>query len=239
MVSLTFKHCCVDLIWGIGAHIPDLSSVDGFFDVIYLGIFIILSTAFDSRFYGSKPPTNIEKEVYQASLHFRSLLRIFSRRYSILLEGKAMSVTYVVDRMLGEFSAAAVVFAKSIHETQDEGFDDGDGRNGVTTSMFTGRIDNILQRSYPEIFPYFSRCVDRCHKFFLWNGPEVQILRRSEEVNTSLSELASFDELLDLPSQELYPSSPDPTLSTSIPPPGKHRDRGDSKDDELTKRCRI
>ena len=35
----------------VGVHIPDLSSKVDFFDVLYLGIFIVLSPAFNPQFY--------------------------------------------------------------------------------------------------------------------------------------------------------------------------------------------
>ena len=48
----------------LGAHIPDLSSEVEFFDVLYLGVFVILSSAFDGHFYnGQKPSIHLVKEI--------------------------------------------------------------------------------------------------------------------------------------------------------------------------------
>ena len=118
-----------------------MSSEDGFFDIIHLGIFIILSLAFDGRFYMTKPPHDVAEEAAFATLHFHSLLQIFSQRFFILLEGEVVAPSYVFHRMLGEFAAAAVVFAKAIRESQeatddgngeDKATDDGNGEDGVT-----------------------------------------------------------------------------------------------------------
>src|SRR5882762_4372594 len=106
-------------------NIPDLSSEEEFFDSLYLGIFVILSTAYDHRFYYSqKPPRPLSKEAAFAVTHFHSLLHIFSGRFIVVLEGEAVSVSYVVDRMLAEFAAASMVLAKGFYESQGYGSDD-------------------------------------------------------------------------------------------------------------------
>ena len=81
-----------------------------FFDVLYLGIFIVLSPAFNAQFYnGLTPsPTHLKEAMY-AVHHFYSLLHVFSQQYAIALEGEVVSHLYVVDRMMGEFAAASVV----------------------------------------------------------------------------------------------------------------------------------
>jgi hypothetical protein len=193
-----------------------------FFDVLYLGIFVILSPAFDRRFYKKPPPTTLVHEAAFAMDHFETILHDFSLRFVILLEGKAVSHFYVFHRMLGEFAAAAVVFAKAIRETQDEDCDDGNGEDGVTYAMFRSSVEKILRLSYLRIFPYYSRCVDRLHKHFVWTGPIVQILPRSEAFN----HVVPTGEVLDLPSNEIYLDTTPPNTHD-----GKRRDREDALDD--------
>jgi hypothetical protein len=182
-------------------------------DIIYLGIFAILSPAFDVRFYlGPKTPTNLIEEVAHAVLQFHSLLHIFSLRFIVLLEGELVTHSYVVDRMLGEFAAAAVGFAKAM-----DGFygkDDDKGQFGITSSVFVGLLEGILRGSHPNIFSYYSRCLDRNHKHFLWTGPKLQVLPRSEVINL-LVPLATTSELLDLPGHQIYDTNVDLTSSTS------------------------
>jgi hypothetical protein len=169
-------------------------------DIIYLGIFAILSPAFDSRFYGKTPPSLLE-EVANAVRHFHSLLHVFSQRFFVLLEGELISHSYIVNRMLGEFAAAAVVFAKGAHEFLGK---DGDGiEHGVSTSAFVELVEGILQESRPKVFPYYSRCLDRGHKHFIWTGPELQIFPRSEDFN-SIIPLVAACELLDHPRHQIY-----------------------------------
>ena len=120
-----------------------------FFDMVYLRIFVILSPAFDSCFYQTKPPTNIVEEAAFARKHFRSLLHIFSKRFFIHLEGDILPSAYVVDWMLAEFAAASVVFINSICECQGEVYDNGDTEYGVTSTSFRQSIEDILQRSFP------------------------------------------------------------------------------------------
>ena len=98
-----------------------MSSEEGFLDIIYLGIFVILSPAFDARFYlTTKPPATLIDEVAYAVRRFHSLLHVFSIRFLVLLDGETVLHSYVVDRMLAEFAAAAVVFAKDIHKANND-----------------------------------------------------------------------------------------------------------------------
>jgi hypothetical protein len=188
-----------------------VSSPTEFFDVVYLGIFIILSPAFDGRFYqtAKPPPPTLVDEVAYAVGHFQSLLNIFTKRFIILLDGKAISPLYTVNRMLAEFAAAAVVFAQDIHEYRYEGNDDGDYEDGIGVSKFRGEIECILQGSCPEVFAYYSCCLKKGHKHFLWTGPEVQILPRSSGLSAC--------ELRDLPGHSIYdPSEISAALTRSL-----------------------
>lgn len=99
----------------LGAHIPDMSLAEEFFDVLYLGVFVIVSSAFDPLIYSiPKPPATIKDEIAHAIQHFQMLLHVFSLRYFIVFDGQVVSHLYVVDRMLAEFAAASVLLAKGI-----------------------------------------------------------------------------------------------------------------------------
>jgi hypothetical protein len=70
-----------------------------FFDFLYLGIFILLSPAFDRRFYHTKnAPANVVAEVTHAIQHFYNLFHIFSSRFAIDLEGEVVVLSYVINR---------------------------------------------------------------------------------------------------------------------------------------------
>lgn len=188
----------------------------------------MLSPAFDSRFYRTPRPPVLGEEAAHAVRHFFCLLDIFSQRFIIFLDGVPVAHSYVVDRMLAEYAAAAVVFSKAIHEVQDkgQGDDDNEDDDRITSSMFTIRIERILERCYAEIFPYYSRCFDQGHKHFLWTGPEVQILLRTDALHSTIP-LTTTGELLDLPSHKIYIDSVD---TTPVPVVGKRHDRGESSD---------
>lgn len=212
-----------------------MSSVAEFFDILYLGIFVILSTAFDRRFYDSiNTPQTLLEEVAYAIGHFYSLLHIFSLRFIILLDGEAVAHSYVVDRMLVEFAAAAVVFAKEVPDAEDD-----EAKDVVTFSTFAGRIEGILQESYPTVFSYYSHCLDCRHKDFLWSGPQVQILPRSEDI-LSILPLTTLGELLDLPGHQIYTIGLDDVPPIPVAQIGKRHDRGDVVDlaDEQPKKRR-
>jgi hypothetical protein len=131
--------------------------------------------------------------------------------------------SYVVERMLGEFAAAAVAFAKAI-DIEKKDIDDG-----VSFSAFAGQVELVLQSNYPKTFSYYSRCLDLGHKHFLWTGPDVHIFLRSEE-NLFTTSAMSVGEMLDHPAHRIYPIILDPTPSTTISQVGKRRSTGKSVD---------
>lgn len=199
-----------------------MSSPIGFFDVIYLAVFIILSPAFDFRFYQSPKPLALVEEVAYALQHFYSFLHRFSHQYIILLEGEAVAASYLLHRMLGEFSAASVVFSQAIFESQQEGDENSDDDDGDDNhnehANFVRRIEGVLGQSHPQVIPYYSHCLHRGHKDFIWSGPDVQILRRTEAL-TSIILLTTAGELLDLPGHKIYDLDPATLPATSTPAP--------------------
>jgi hypothetical protein len=204
MVGVILMRCIPCLILQhLGAHIPDLSSEVEFFDVLYLGIFVILSSAFDGRFYDDqKPSIHLVKENACAVDHFYTLLKYFSEQFIVVLGGQPVSHLYVVDRMLGEFAAASVLLAKGIEELDaKEVSDEVDCR--IVNSACPGYVEAILQKSHPEVLPYYSRCLAHGHKDFLWTGPNVEIIPRSDSFKL-LVPLARKGEVRDLPSHQIY-----------------------------------
>lgn len=241
--DLQTEHPISNLINVVGGHIPDLSSVVEFFDVLYLGVFVILSSAFDGRVYrGSEPPLRHLKEIAHAVFHFQSLLHIFSRQFIIVLEGEAVAHSYVVDRMLAEFAAASAALAIAVRPPDVIAHSDDDDV-GVSSSEFRNQIEDILLKSHTDIIPYFSRCLGRGHKDFMWTGPKVQILPRSDDFASLISH-ATMGEMLDLPSHSIYTEDLDaapPTPLGTITQIGKRRARGSSlnlEDQQARKRIR-
>jgi hypothetical protein len=180
-------------------------------------------------------------EAASAISHFQSVIHIFGQRFIVVLEGESMSISYVVERMLGEFAAASVVLAKSIYNS--EGYDsDDEDENRISMTAFVKHIESILQKVYPEVFPYYVRCLDRGHKDFIWTGPDLQIFPRSDPTASVISFTRKGD-ILDLPSHQIYTEDVDSNtiLPDTIPPGGKRRGRADSLNCEgglESKRCR-
>lgn len=138
-----------------------------------------------------------------------------------------MALSYIVDRMLAEFAAASMLLAKgSCWFPGDEGNGVGIVPDGIEFSVFAGIIEDILQLSYPRVFPYYRRCLDSGHKHFTWKGPLLQIVPRSDEM-ASLIPLTTRGELLDLPSHSIYTVDPEVTAPATIRPIGKRSDRED------------
>jgi hypothetical protein len=123
-----------------------------------------------NRFYhGQKPEPSLVAEIACAVAHFRSILAAFSERFIILLDGVPVKHHYVFNRMLAEFSAATVVFCKAVDDER------GDREELIKSSEFIANIEGILQASYPKIFSYYSRCVERKHSHFYGLVPNCKL----------------------------------------------------------------
>ena len=131
-----------------------MSTPAGFFDILYLGVFITVSPVLDVRFYDmSKYSATLVAEVEHAVCHFQSLLHIFSQHFIIILEGEPIAPSYVVDCMVAEFAAAVAVLAQSIVASSDE------NSPGMPGGVYE-RLRSIVLMGYPTVFQYFVQCVD-------------------------------------------------------------------------------
>lgn len=144
-----------------------------------------------------------------------------------------VAVSYVADRMLAEFAAASVVFARAAEFSFDE-----EGK--VTFPKFLASIEGILQDSCPDVFPYFQNRAEAHHKDFLWSGPDVQILPRTKAVLSAI-QVTATGELLDLPICPIYLVDLDEE-SSALPSPvaKRHHPAGglDASDEQPNKRRR-
>lgn len=182
-----------------GAHIPQLSSQAGFLDIVYLGVFVWLSPAFDRRFYSKPSPTLVE-ELACAIRSWQSLIHVFSVRFVILLGGTPVAVSYVVDRILAEFAAAAVVFARGVNRPLGEGNDIGGVP--ITFPRFLKKIQGLLQDWSPQINPFFTSRAESQNNF-LWTGPKLEIFPRTKDMAAIIG-LTGPSELLDWPGCPIY-----------------------------------
>src|ERR1700733_10963233 len=206
--DLNLNPCCT------GAHIPDISSPIEMFDVIYLGIFITLSHAFDPRFYGdTTPPQALVDEIGSAQSHFQSLIHFSSNHFIMILEGVTVHASYIVNRMLAEFAAAVIVFSKAIHDEKEVKKQGEEEEEEISYFQLKAQIDGIIRHSYPEVLTYYQHCVNNGHKHFTWTGAPVEIVARSEACSSLLPHLTSGEQL-DLPRFPIYNHHP----PTATPP---------------------
>jgi hypothetical protein len=99
----------------------------------------------------------------------------------------------------------------------------------VSIEIFPDHIERILQASHPNVYSYYSRCLDRGHKHFVWTGPTMEILARTDEVKIVVPLLCK-GESRDHPAQPIYSVGLE---AAPLPPPAvaplsvKRRDRED------------
>lgn len=211
-----------------------MSSEEGFFDLLYLGIFITLSRAFDLRFYsGGTAPPALVAEMAHAVKCFKHLLGIFSARFVLVLEGQPVAHSYFFHRLLAEFAAAAVIFARGVDEVNEA--QQGKEKDSLG-SNFKAIVENVFHTSHPDAVSYYSRCVDRPHKDFLWTGPKVQVIPRSKGLASAIFVMA-VGEMLESPAHPIYVIDLDPkpkaifvAMQPTVDHTGKRRHRAASLD---------
>ena len=247
--DLDLNSCCT------GAHIPDISSPIGMFDIIHLGIFVTLAHVLDPRFHGdTTPPQALVDEIASAQSHFQSLIHFFSIHFITILEGVAVHCSYIFNRMLAEFSAAVIAFSKAIHdkeevnkqegeeEKEDDDDDEEEEEEQISYFEVKAGIDGIIGQSHPEVLKYYQYCVYKGHKHFTWTGPSVKIEPRSEAWSSILPYLTSGEQV-DFPGFSIY-NPPAIPPSTAISAPSflfttpKHR-RSTDMDDQRAKKHKI
>jgi hypothetical protein len=80
-----------------GAHIPNISSPVKFFDIVYLGVFIILSHAFNFLFYDPTATSQaLEDEIASAESHFLLVIYYFSNHHITILDLVTVDCWYIV-----------------------------------------------------------------------------------------------------------------------------------------------
>jgi len=154
--------------------------------------------------------------------------------------------SYIMKRMLCEFAAAVAVFAKVIHDSQrgmamDVDSDDSDddeedkGGNMISHPRLKVHLDGIIRESYPELMAYYQQCVATGHQHFVWTGPPVTIVPRSEALSSILPLLVLEGELVELPSCPIFnldsttpaPATPSSTPSFQTQPKRRRSRNGD------------
>jgi hypothetical protein len=143
-------------------------------------------------------------------------------RFFVCLGGRAVAAAYVVDRILAEFSAAAVVFAKAVKVplgSSDE------NPAGISFDRFLQAIQGIVGDHRSDLLPFLARRIEASHSSFFWTGPELQILPRTPD-NLRVLELMGDGEILDFPDHPIYPQDVEDSLPPSLPPVRKrHREK--------------
>jgi hypothetical protein len=121
--------------------------------------------------------------------------------------------------MLVEFAAAVAVFSQALNDSRAEDMDvdvhsnKGEEEDVIRPSKVKETIDDIIAQSYPELIHYYQHCVASHHKHFVWTGPPIIILPRSEACASILGTLLSEGEKLD------HPTCPIFITSMALPPP--------------------
>lgn len=139
-------------------------------------------------------------------------MSLFSLRYVVFLGGTAVAAQYLVDRILAEFAAAALVFASKVELPLGQG---NDGDLGIPFLRFHRRVHNIVQQYSPDLSEFLSRRTTSQHKDFLWSGPEIRVLLRTEDL-ASFMKVFGDGELLDLPGCPIYLEAIKPAATASL-----------------------
>jgi hypothetical protein len=143
-------------------------------------------------------PQALEDKIASAESHFLLVIHYFSNHHIAVLDLVTVDCWYIVKQMLTEFAAATVVLSEAIAEFRGGDMDvdiDGLKNKGneadVVSSKVKVKVDNIISQSYSEVMDYYLYCMVTGHKHFVWTGPPLTILPRSEVLTSWVTQLIS------------------------------------------------
>lgn len=167
------------------AHVPDMRTQDGFLDVVALGCVLEFTTALDRTRYharfdsSSQEASAARTRENQARTWFRVLMKVFSSRYSVHLEGQLVHPSGIWHSVLVGFAAALV---NSITEkAEDLVFEPG-----VSPEAVRNAVRDHLQQDHPHLLAPFEQRLMRKPKDIMnltWTGPAFDVIRKTATFN--------------------------------------------------------
>lgn len=194
------------------AHIPDMRTQDGFLDVVTLGCVLELNTPLDRARYNERhDPSSPQARAAitqenQARTMFRVLMKVFSTKYTIQVEGQLVHPSCVWHAVLVSFAVGIVnCITTKAHKLVFE--------PGVSPAAVRVAVRDHFRRDHPHLVDSFDARLD-LHKqdvHLSWQGPAFDVIRKGDNFEAITSALGIAEHKLSFDLGDIYSrdTSPD------------------------------
>jgi len=167
-------------------HVPDLTTKHGLISLMAVGNVLELGHALDKRFYDNTLSKASMEEYDAARFNYRLLRKIFSQRYSVMLNDLLVLPAAIFRRSLMTFAGALVTY-------KHRGYDESTDGRDCTPQIFHREISKIISMNFPEHaweFDLATKNPSRIH----WEERSMDIrLRLPSDRMSELSQLSQDD----------------------------------------------
>jgi hypothetical protein len=151
-------------------HVPDISTVDGLFDLMAVGNILELANVIDHRSYNGTGIDWLEQgEMGMARWRYRKLQVYFAKRYVTLVGDKSIYPISIFRRSLVEFAAAVIVYKRSVKGAEYPKIE------GCTRYQVERKMIALFEANYPELLPALHSLVKKEVELLYWTGPPITI----------------------------------------------------------------
>jgi hypothetical protein len=154
------------------AHTPDITTQEGFCDVLMLGNIIELAEAFalNSVTHVSKDNLTIVEEEQIARWRYRRFIGWIARTHVAVVNNTIVDIWYLFHRSLIEFASSLCAYKQACPDKTTE--------FPFTLEMLRKTISDHLKSDWPLLLPRFTQLLESPTGLFTWTGPAFKIWRR-------------------------------------------------------------
>jgi hypothetical protein len=153
-------------------HLPSLDA-SGLLDVVALGNLCEAGLILQRHCYGVTATPAVIEEAAVARLRYREFQVVIGQDLTVIVDGKEVSLHWVLRRSLVEFMAALVTYKTTM--------EDQTLTPGCTSVALKRRVHNFFTTEYPELLGCWKQLVAEGHKAFYWTGPSFTISPLEED----------------------------------------------------------
>jgi hypothetical protein len=166
-------------------HVPDITTNDGFLDVVALGNLLELGEFLDRRFHLGKLSKKDAEEHRISRFNYHSFQKWFLKEYSLVCEQQVVSPSAVFQRSICEFAAALVLYKRRTTDTPraDE----------CSPKKFQQLVEGFFANIHPHLSSTLKRLLENEEGSLHWEGPTFAIRQRLEDLDAPVEAFTFSD----------------------------------------------
>jgi hypothetical protein len=183
------------------AHIPDVATVEGLFDIVMVGNILEFSKVFSPAALLDRESPEALEERNVACWRYRQFMGWFASNHTISIDGSFVNPWYIAHRCLIEFGTSLCAY-KEVRS---------DETATLTASKLRKIVTQHIKSDWPTLLPRFLQLLESPTRFFRWTGPKFVIHRRD-----NLPPNLIVPELEDLPISPVFSKLKDKELAMDV-----------------------